>query len=39
MAEGLPEGFVTSNDSVSGNIRRIDHIDVDDVARLWRGIS
>ncbi|KAL9612658.1 MAG: hypothetical protein Q9167_002740, partial [Letrouitia subvulpina] len=39
MAEGLPKGLITSNETVSLDIRRIDHVEVDDVARLWRVYS
>lgn len=39
MAEGLPKGLVISNEAASSDIRQIDHIEVEDVARLWKGIS
>ncbi|KAI9797173.1 MAG: hypothetical protein M1825_006248 [Sarcosagium campestre] len=35
----LPEGIVTNSDSIGGDIRRIDTVDVDDIAHLWRAYT
>ncbi|KAL8843333.1 MAG: hypothetical protein Q9170_000191 [Blastenia crenularia] len=37
MAEGLPEGLVTTNEAVKGNIQSVDRVDAEDIARLWKG--
>ena len=37
MAEGLPEGLITNSDSITEEIERTDHIDIEDITRLWRG--
>ncbi|KAL9601214.1 MAG: hypothetical protein Q9179_002943 [Wetmoreana sp. 5 TL-2023] len=37
MAEGLPEGLVTTNQDVKGNIESVDRLDVEDITRLWKG--
>lgn len=37
MAEGLPKGLITTNEAVKGNIESVDRVDVEDIARLWKG--
>ncbi|KAL9596135.1 MAG: hypothetical protein Q9219_005996 [cf. Caloplaca sp. 3 TL-2023] len=37
MAEGLPEGLVTTNEAVKENIESFDIIGVEDIARLWKA--
>ncbi len=37
MAEGLPEGLVVTNEAVTGDIQRVDRIDVEDIRKLWLG--
>ncbi len=39
MPEGLPEGLVTTKVEVRGELESVDRVDVDDIARLWKGIS
>ncbi|KAL8695540.1 MAG: hypothetical protein Q9224_003373 [Gallowayella concinna] len=37
MPEGLPEGLVTTNVQVKGNLESVDRVDVEDIARLWKA--
>ena len=37
MVESLPEGLVTTCEAVKGNIESVHRIDVEDIARLWKG--
>ncbi|KAL8809177.1 MAG: hypothetical protein Q9223_003275 [Gallowayella weberi] len=37
MPEGLPEGLVTTNVHVKGNLESVDRVDVEDIARLWKA--
>ncbi|KAL8736383.1 MAG: hypothetical protein Q9181_002435 [Wetmoreana brouardii] len=37
MAEGLPEGLLTTNQDVTSNIESVDRVDVEDIVRLWKG--
>ena len=37
MAEGLPEGLVSNTEAITGDIRSVDRIVVEDLAYLWRG--
>jgi hypothetical protein len=39
MTANLPQGVVTNNPKLTSDIERIDTISVEDIARLWRGIS
>ena len=38
MAEGLPEGLITNNDTITGEIHRLQEVDVEDVIKMWKGI-
>lgn len=38
MAPRLPEGLITTNEGVKENIESVDRVNVDDVARLWKGM-
>ena len=38
MAEGLPEGLVTNSEGITEEIERVDHVAVEDITQLWRGI-
>jgi hypothetical protein len=37
MADGLPEGLVTSTDAIRVDIERVDRVAVEDITQLWRG--
>ncbi|KAL8666067.1 MAG: hypothetical protein Q9202_001804 [Teloschistes flavicans] len=37
MAEGLPEGLLTTKEDVRGSIESVDHVEIEDIARLWRA--
>ncbi|KAL9006028.1 MAG: hypothetical protein Q9188_001206 [Gyalolechia gomerana] len=37
MAEGLPKGLITTNETVKGNIESVDRVDVEDISRLWKA--
>lgn len=39
MSFGLPEGLVTANSSIAGELEILDRIDVEDVIQLWKGSS
>lgn len=39
MFPGLPEGLVATKLEVRGGLESVDRVDVDDVARLWKGMS
>lgn len=39
MSFGLPEGLVTANSSIAGELERLDRIAVEDVIQLWKGSS
>ena len=34
---GLPEGLVTPSETITGEIESIDHVDVADIIKLWKG--
>ena len=36
---GLPEGLVTNSQTITGEISRFDHVDVEDIITLWKGIA
>ena len=36
---GLPEGLVTNSQTITGEINRFDHVDVEDIITLWKGIA
>lgn len=38
MADGLPEGLVTHRPSITGEIGRVDRVESEDIAQLWKGI-
>lgn len=38
MAEGLPEGLLTTKEDVRGSIESVDHVEIEDIARLWKGM-
>lgn len=35
---GLPEGLVTTSETITGEIESVDHVDVADIIKLWKGI-
>lgn len=37
MSGGLPEGLVTSTDSIEGEIESVDRVAVEDITKLWKG--
>ena len=39
MSEGLPKGLIATNENVSTEIEREDRVALEDIAKLWRGIS
>ena len=39
MPGGLPEGLVSNKEVVSGEIRRVDRVEAEDVQKLWRGMA
>lgn len=39
MSFGLPEGLVTANSNVTGELERLDKMAVEDVIQLWKGSS
>ncbi|KAI9780515.1 MAG: hypothetical protein M1839_006633 [Geoglossum umbratile] len=36
MTTNLPKGFVTNSESITGDIERIDTVDVEEIFQLWR---
>lgn len=38
MADGLPEGLLTNSEGITQEIRSVDHVAVEDITQLWRGI-
>ncbi|KAL9097370.1 MAG: hypothetical protein Q9163_006346 [Psora crenata] len=36
MAEGLPEGLVSTNEAVTGDIQTLQHVEVEDIKKLWQ---
>lgn len=38
MATGLPEGLLKTDESVKGKIESVDRVEVEDIARLWKGV-
>ena len=36
---GLPEGLVTNSETITGEIDSIDHLDVEDIIKLWKGAT
>ncbi|KAL8693768.1 MAG: hypothetical protein Q9218_001464 [Villophora microphyllina] len=38
MTEGLPEGLITTKEDVRESIESVDRVDVEDIARLWKGM-
>lgn len=38
MAERLPEGLIKTNEGFAGTIESVDHVDEEDIARLWKGV-
>lgn len=39
MSFGLPEGLITTNSNVTGELERLDRMAVEDVIQLWKGSS
>lgn len=39
MADGLPEGLVVHSQGLTGEIDRVDRVESEDIAQLWKGIS
>jgi len=39
MTEALPKGLVTNSEAITGDIGRIDHVAIEDIAQLWKGSS
>lgn len=39
MSFGLPEGLVTANSNITGELERLDRLAVEDVIQLWKGTS
>ncbi|KAI9757448.1 MAG: hypothetical protein M4579_003464 [Chaenotheca gracillima] len=39
MTTNLPSGFVTTTDSIAPEIKSFDHVEVEDIARLWKAYS
>ena len=37
MAEGLPQGLVSTNEAVTSDIQSFERIQVEDIKRLWQG--
>lgn len=37
MADGLPEGLVTHSQGITGEIDRVDRVEPEDIAQLWKG--
>ncbi|KAL8955708.1 MAG: hypothetical protein Q9193_006538 [Seirophora villosa] len=37
MAERLPEGLIKTNEGFAGTIESVDHVDEEDIARLWKA--
>ena len=37
MADTLPHGLVSNTECVSSDLRSADHVEIEDVAKLWRG--
>jgi hypothetical protein len=38
MTTNLPKGFVTNSESITGDIERIDTVDVEEISQLWKGM-
>ncbi|KAL8970502.1 MAG: hypothetical protein Q9183_001489 [Haloplaca sp. 2 TL-2023] len=38
MAQGLPEGFMQTSEHLKGNIESVEHVEVEDIARLWKAV-
>lgn len=38
MADTLPHGLVSNTDCVSSDLKSADHVEIEDVAKLWRGM-
>lgn len=36
---GLPEGLVTTSETITGEIESVDHVDVADIIKLWKAYS
>lgn len=36
---GLPEGLVTNSETITQEIDSIDHVDVEDITKLWKGAT
>ncbi|KAI9872964.1 MAG: hypothetical protein M1830_000988 [Pleopsidium flavum] len=36
MTEALPKGLVTNSEAITGDIERIDHVAIEDIAQLWK---
>ena len=39
MPQSLPEGLVATKPEVRGGLESVDPVDVEDIARLWKGMS
>ena len=39
MAEGLPEGMLVNRDDVTHSVADVDHVDIAQLAYLWKGRS
>lgn len=39
MPQSLPEGLVATKPEVRGGLESVDQVDVEDIARLWKGTS
>lgn len=39
MADGLPEGLVVHRQGLTGEIDRVDRVEPEDIAQLWKGTS
>ncbi|KAL8780169.1 MAG: hypothetical protein Q9194_001064 [Teloschistes cf. exilis] len=37
MAQGLPEGLLTTKEDVRGSIESVDNVEIEDIARLWKA--
>ena len=38
MAEGLPEGLISTNEAVTDDVQGFEDIDVDIIRKFWKGM-
>lgn len=37
MTAALPKGLLANTENISGDLERIDHVEIEDLTQLWRG--